>query len=86
MWLALAALLLVQARIATVDEITIPHAVLRKAEQRLAEHGLRFTFGAIHCDPSGHVVVRDLRLFSNLHPDPVLTANAVRFEITPTRC
>ncbi|MDF9827321.1 hypothetical protein M2447_001413 [Ereboglobus sp. PH5-10] len=81
MWLALAALLLAQARIATADEITIPDAVLRRVEQRLAEHGLRLTFGAIHCDSSGHVVARDLKLFSSLHPDPVLTANAVRFEI-----
>ncbi len=83
LWLGLAALLFMQARIAMSDEIAIPDAVLRNAEQRMAERGLRFTFGAIHCDASGHVLVRDLKLFSSRHPDPVLTVKAVRFEINP---
>lgn len=82
-WLALAALLFLQARIAMSDEIAIPETVLRGVEQRLAERGLRFTMGAIHCDSGGRVVVRDLSLFSTQHPDPVLTVRAVRFQINP---
>jgi hypothetical protein len=83
LWLALAALLFMQVRIATSDEIAIPDAVLRNVERRMAGRGLRFTLGAIHCDSSGHVVVRDLKLFSNRHPDPVFTMRAARFEINP---
>jgi hypothetical protein len=83
LWLVLTALLFIQVRIATSDEIAIPDAVLRAVERRMAGHGLRFTFGAIHCDSSGHVVVRDLKLFSNQHPDPVFTMRAARFEINP---
>lgn len=72
-----------QLRVATADKIEIPESLLRRAEQRLEKQGLRLTFGAIHCDSSGHVVVRGLRLFSDTHSDPVLTVEAVRFQINP---
>lgn len=82
-WAALALLLYMQLRIAASDEITIPDDVLRNAETRLAERGLRFTFGAIQCDSQGNMLVRDLRLFAQAHEDPVLIAKAVRFSVNP---
>ena len=74
-------LLYVQARIATSDEIAIPDAVLRNVEQRLAAQGLRLTFGEVHCDTAGNVVLRDVALFSKGFEDPIVTVRAARCSV-----
>ena len=82
-WLALAVLLYAQARIATSDEIVIPDAVLRNVEQRLAAQGLKLTFGSIHCDTAGNVVLRDVALFTTGFEDPIVTVRAARCSVNP---
>ena len=82
-WLGLALLLTVQIYIASSHELEVPPFFLRRMEARLAESGLRMTFGKTSFDPGGRVLLEDVRFFLPACPEPVLTTHAVFVRLNP---
>ena len=82
-WLGLALLLTVQIYIASSHELEVPPFFLRRMEARLAESGLRMTFGKTSFDPGGRVLLEDVRFFLPAFPEPVLTTHAVFVRLNP---
>lgn len=83
LWLALCALLVVQLYVATAHELALPAFVLRQIESRLAESGLRATFASTSFDPTGRVLVQDVKLSLPSFSEPVITARAVYVRVNP---
>ncbi len=81
LWLGLALLLAVQAYVATTNQLEVPGFVLRAFESRLAQSGMRASFGRTHFDPSGRVLVQDLRVTLPNFSDPLVTARAVYMQL-----
>ena len=82
-WLALALVLALQIYVASTHELEVPGFVLRRLEQRLAEAGLRATFGRTSFDPTGRVLVEDARLFLPAADEPIVTARSVFVRLDP---
>src|SRR5687768_4430350 len=82
-WLALVALLVVQLYIVSASELAIPNFLLRQLEAKLAESGLRATFGRTSFDPTGRVLIHEARIFLPAFPEPVLTARAIYLQLNP---
>jgi hypothetical protein len=82
-WLALIVALVIQGFIAFARELPVPEFALRRIEQRLADAGLRATFGAATFDPGGHLLLRDVRLSLGPVREPVVTAESVYLELDP---
>jgi hypothetical protein len=82
-WLALAILLAVQLYIATAHELEIPSFVLRQLESRLAESGLRATFDRTSFDPTGRVLVQNVKVSLPSFSEPVITARAAYVRVNP---
>ena len=76
-WLVLALLLAFQIYLATHHELGVPQFILRSLEERLAESGLQASFGRTLFDPSGRILIRDLRIKLPGFEEPVVTAKAV---------
>lgn len=76
-WLALSLLLAFQLYLATHHELGVPRFVLRALEERLAASGLQASFGRTLFDPSGRILIRDLRLKLPGFEEPVVTARSV---------
>ena len=83
LWLALALLLVVQLYIVSASELAIPDFVLRQLEGRLAESGLRATFGRTSFDPTGRVLVYDARFSVAAFTEPIVKARAVYVQLNP---
>ncbi len=82
-WLALSALLAVQLWIAASNELEVPAFLLRRIETRLAEAGLRPQFGRTSFDPTGRILIEDLRLRLPGIDDPVVAARSVYLRLKP---
>src|SRR5947209_15462266 len=76
-WLVLVLALFVQLYIATTNELAVPGFVLHRLEQRLADSGLRATFGRTSFDPTGRVLLEDARISLPAFAEPVLSARTV---------
>jgi len=76
-WLVLSLLLAFQLYMATHHELGVPRFVLRALEERLAASGLQASFGRTLFDPSGRILIRDLRLKLPGFEEPVVTARSV---------
>jgi hypothetical protein len=76
-WLVLALLLAFQVYMATHHELGVPRFILRALEERLAASGLQAGFGRTLFDPSGRILIRDLRLKLPGFAEPVVTAKSV---------
>jgi hypothetical protein len=83
LWLGLSIVLVFQLWVATQRELSLPQFALRQIEERLAASGLRATFGQARFDPTGHILLEDLRLWLGRLPDPVLSARSVHVELDP---
>ncbi len=83
LWLALSLLLAFEIWIATSRELAVPGFVLRAFEERLALSHVQVKFGRTHFDPSGRVLVEDLRVFLPAFTEPVLISRSVQLEIDP---
>lgn len=83
LWLALALLLVVQIYVASSHELAVPPFILRQMEQRLADAGVQVKFGRTSFDPTGRILVEDVRLFLPAFAEPVLTARAVYVRLNP---
>lgn len=75
-WLVLGGLLAVQVWIATHRELPLPDFALRAVEQRLAASKVSARFGRAVFDPTGRVVLQDVRLYSPTYTTPLLTIRA----------
>ena len=82
-WLVLLAVLAIQIYVASTHELEVPGFILRHVEQRLAEAGLRATFGRTSFDPTGRVLVEDARLFLPAASEPIVTARSVYVRLDP---
>lgn len=82
-WLTLGLLLTAQIYIATSSELAVPAFLLRRLEARLADSGINLTFGRTSFDPTGRVLLEDVRISLPAFPEPVLTTRAVYFQINP---
>lgn len=83
LWLALSLLLAFEIWIATSKELAVPGFVLRKFEERLALSHVQVKFGHTQFDPSGRILVEDLRFFLPAFAEPVLTHRFVQVELDP---
>ena len=83
LWLGLALLLAVQTYIASTNELEVPAFLLRALEQRLAASGLRATFGRTSFDPTGRVLMEDVRLSLPAFAEPVIAARAIYVQLDP---
>lgn len=83
LWLALALLLVVQAYIASTSRLEVPGFLLRGLEERLAASGIRTTFGRTTFDPTGRVLIEDLRISLPAFTEPVIAARAVYVSLDP---
>src|SRR5215217_3432624 len=83
LWLALGILLVLQLYIASTNELAVPEFVVRRIENQLAESGIRLTFNRTSFDPTGRILVHDVRAFLPEYGEPVLTANALYCRLNP---
>jgi len=73
LWLVLTALLAILLYIAFARELPVPGYVLRRIETSLARDGLALSFGQARFDPTGKVLLQDVRLRTAQFEDPILT-------------
>jgi hypothetical protein len=73
LWLVLGVLLVALAYIALARELPVPGFVLRRIEAELARSGLVLSFGRAQFDPTGKVLLQDVRLRGTQFEDPLLT-------------
>lgn len=73
LWIALGLLLAALIYIALAKELPVPGYVLRRIEGELARSGLSLSFGRARFDPTGKVLLQDVRLRSAGFEDPLLT-------------
>ncbi|HVU22761.1 MAG TPA: AsmA-like C-terminal region-containing protein [Opitutus sp.] len=83
LWLALSALLVVQAAIALTHELAVPGFVLRAFEGRFAAAHIDARFGRVLFDPTGRLMVENLRLTLPGFEDPAINARAAFIELNP---
>ena len=82
-WLALALLLIAQIYIASTSELEVPRGLLRAFESRLAASGVRVEFGRTSFDPTGRVLLEDVRISLPAFAEPVLRARAIYMRLDP---
>jgi hypothetical protein len=82
-WLGLAILLVVQLYILSANELSLPDFALRRIEEKLAESGLRATFGRTSFDPTGRVLVEKVQVWLPAFAEPVLTAESIYVRLNP---
>ncbi|MFZ5495162.1 MAG: AsmA-like C-terminal region-containing protein [Verrucomicrobiota bacterium] len=73
LWLALGALLVALLSIAFAKELPVPDHALRRIERALARSGLVLNFGRARFDPTGKVLLQDVKLRTARFEDPLLT-------------
>src|SRR5205807_5919795 len=83
LWLALGFTLVVQLYVASTNELAVPEFVLRRLEKNLADAGLRATASRTSFDPTGRVLVANLRLYLPQFSEPIISARSVYLELNP---
>ncbi|AOS43098.1 hypothetical protein Verru16b_00139 [Lacunisphaera limnophila] len=73
LWIGLGALLVLLLYIALAKELPVPDYVLRRTEVELARSGLILKFGRARFDPTGKVLLEDVRVHTTAFEDPLLT-------------
>lgn len=82
-WLVLATVLVIQIVIACSHELRVPSLLIKSFEHRLALAGLHATFDSASFDPSGHVLIERLRLFSDTFEEPLVTCESLFIKLDP---
>lgn len=77
LWLGLGGLLTAQLYVAAVREVPVPDFVLRRIETQLAAANLSVSFGRARFEPTGRILLEDVRLRSRLFDDPLLVSRLV---------
>ena len=83
LWLVLSLILALEIWIAVSRELAVPAFVLRLFEERLAASQLIVKFGHARFDPSGRILVEDLRLSLPAYSEPIAGAQAAYIELDP---
>ncbi|HWA09979.1 MAG TPA: AsmA-like C-terminal region-containing protein [Opitutaceae bacterium] len=83
LWLALAVVLGVLIWCAVAREMAVPGFVLRALEDRLAASQLQATFGHTSFDPSGRILVENVRILSPSFKEPLVTVRAAYARLDP---
>jgi hypothetical protein len=83
LWLALGLVLAGQLYIASTSELEVPAFLLRSLESRLAATGVRAEFGRTSFDPTGRVLIEDVRVSLPAFAEPVVRARAVYVQLDP---
>jgi hypothetical protein len=83
LWIALAALALLQLYVATSREMAVPGFVVHGLQSHLEHRGLRAGFDRAVFDPTGRIFVENPRLYLEGFDDPVVTARAAYVELDP---
>ena len=83
LWLALSLLLGLEIWVAASRELAVPGFVLREFEQRLAVSHVQVKFGHARFDPSGRILIEDLRVSLPAFSEPVVTNRTAYLEIDP---
>jgi hypothetical protein len=82
-WLALVGLLALQLWWFRSSELAVPAFVLRALETRLAASNLHATFGRTVFDPTGRVLLEDLKLSTPAFREPLATARLIYVHLDP---
>ena len=82
-WLALAIVLLIQIGIAVSRELSVPKFVLRSIEERLNAAQMRVNFGRALLEPSGRILLRDVKISLPEFEEPVATSRAIHVQLDP---
>jgi hypothetical protein len=83
LWLVLGLLAAAQTYVAATRQLELPGFVVREIEARLTASGMHATFGRTLFDPSGRVLIQDVRLTLGSFDEPVVTADAVYARVRP---
>jgi hypothetical protein len=83
LWLVLTLTLAFQLYIVLAHELPVPGFLLRSLESRLDDSGVKANFGRTTFDPTGSVLVEDLRVSIGSFEEPVATARQVYVELDP---
>ncbi|MDB6126576.1 MAG: hypothetical protein JWM35_472, partial [Verrucomicrobia bacterium] len=83
LWLVLSMLLAIEIWIAASHELAVPAFVLRMFEERLAASQINVKFGHAEFDPTGRILVEDLRLSLPAYSEPIAVAQAAYIELDP---
>jgi len=82
-WIVLTLLLSVQIYIATHHELEVPAFLLRSLEERLVASGVRATFGRTSFDPTGRVLIENVRVSLPAFAEPILSARTIYVRLDP---
>lgn len=82
-WITLTILLSVQIYIATHHELEVPGFLLRSLEERLVASGVRATFGRTSFDPTGRVLIENVRVSLPAFAEPVISARTIYVRLDP---
>ncbi|MBL4576565.1 MAG: hypothetical protein JKY51_10815 [Opitutaceae bacterium] len=63
----------------------VPAFVLKNIEKRLEQEGFRAQMDDIHFDPSGTIFVKNIRLYSPISDNPILTCKAMYIDLNLPR-
>ncbi|MGH7995585.1 MAG: AsmA-like C-terminal region-containing protein [Opitutaceae bacterium] len=83
LWVPLGLLAIAQAYVVHVHEVAVPRFVLDAFEGRLAASGLRASFGRTWFDPTGRLLVENVRLRLSGFNEPVAEARSVFLRLDP---
>lgn len=82
-WIALFLVFLAQIVSAISRELTVPTFVLRSLEERFQQSGVHARLGRATFDPTGGIVLENLRLSLPAYAEPVADIRAVYIELNP---
>ncbi len=83
LWLALSLLLALQIYVARTHELGVPRFVRTMLVERLDRAGIHAAFGRTTFDPSGRILIENVRLTLPGFEEPVVTARALYLRIDP---
>ena len=83
LWLGLLLLIALQAYVASVNELEVPHFLLRAIESHLAESGASVGFGRAVFDPSGRILFQKASFKLATFGEPIVTAAAIYVRLDP---
>jgi hypothetical protein len=82
-WLLLGVLLVFQIKIGVSRELQVPAWIVHRLENKHAPRGIVSRFGSVTVDADGRMLLRDARIYSTLHKDPLLTARTIEIVLNP---
>ena len=83
LWLLLVSILGAQIYIFTSHELALPGPVRRLIEHKLAAQGISLTFDRGILDPSGHLLLENVRLGTPTTSDALVTARSLHAKLKP---